>query len=384
MRRVALLIETSREYGRGLLRGVTRYQRERGPWSLYFRPQGLGELTADWLREWHGDGILVRADDRALADAVVRSGVPAVELRFSFPDLPLPSVGIDSGGIVDLAVGHLLDRGFRALAYCGLPPGENRWADLRGARFAERVRQAGVPGAVFPARRRAAWDDDQRALAGWLAGLPRPVGVMAWNDDRGLQVLDACRRAGLRVPDEVAVVGVDNDELLCNLSSPPLSSVDTGVERAGYAAADLLGRMMGGERVPPEPVFLPPVGVVARRSTEATAVADAELARLIRLVRDRACDGLRVGDLLRQSSRSQSTLQRQFRAALGRSPQEEITRVRLDRARHLLAHTDMNVAAVAERCGFAHAKHFCTAFLRGTGQTPGQFRKATRPGAADE
>jgi LacI family transcriptional regulator len=196
--------------------------------------------------------------------------------------------------------------------------------------------------------------------------------VVACNDDRGLQVLDACRRAGLRVPDEVAVVGVDNDALVCNLSSPPLSSVDTGVERAGYAAAELLERMMAGEKVRPEPVFLQPVGVVARRSTEVTALADAELAGLIRHVRDHACDGLRVGDLVKRSSRSQST------------PQEEIARVRLDRARHLLAHTDLSVAAVAGRCGFAHAKHFCTAFLQGTGQTPGQFRRATRYGSADE
>ncbi|WP_439631971.1 XylR family transcriptional regulator [Gemmata sp.] len=381
MRRVALLIETSREYGRGLLRGVTRYQRERGPWSLYFEPKGLRELPAAWLGDWDGDGILVRADDRALADAVVRSGIPAVELRFTFTDLPLHSVGIDNAAVVDLAVGHLLECGFRSFAYCGLPPGENAWADYRGEQFLARVRRTGAAGAAYPyppGHRGRGWERDQQSLAAWLAGLPRPVGVMACNDDRGLQVLDACRRTGLRVPDEVAVVGVDNDEFLCNLSTPPLSSVDVGVERAGYAAAELLERLMAGEGGPPGPVFLPPIGVVVRRSTEVVATADADLARAIRYVRENACTGLRVADVLRQCGRSQSTLQRQFRAVLGRTPKAEIVRVQVERAKQLLASTDLSVGGVAERCGFSHVKRLCGVFRGQTGQSPGQFRKAVR------
>lgn len=386
MRRVALLVETSREYGRGLLRGIGRYQSERGPWSLYFEPRGLRELPAAWLGDWDGDGILVRADDRALADAVVRSGIPAVELRFTFTDLPLHSVGIDNDAIVDLAVGHLIECGFRSFAYCGLPPGQNAWADYRGERFVNRVRSAGGEGAVYSCPppfpqvgHGSAWERDQQSLGAWLAALPRPVGVMACNDDRGIQVLEACRRADLRVPDEVAVIGVDNDEFLCNLSTPPMSSVDVGVESAGYAAAELLERLMTGDCGGRAPVFLPPLGVVARRSTEVTAVADPELAQLVRYVRDHACEGIRVDDILKQSSRSQSTLQRQFRALLGRTPQAEIVRVRIERARQLLAQTDLSVADVGNRCGFSHAKHFCTVFHKQVGESPGRFRRSARP-----
>jgi LacI family transcriptional regulator len=277
-------------------------------------------------------------------------------------------------------VQHLLERGFRSLAYCGLPAGANVWADFRGEQFAAQVRQAGGACTTFPCprRRRLTWEDEQQALARWITRLPRPVGIMACNDDRGLQVLDACCRAGVQVPDEVAVIGVDNDEFLCNLSTPPLTSVDVGVERAGYAAAELLERLMAGKKVKPVPIFLPPIGVVVRQSSDVMAIADEELARLIRYIREHACDGIRVDDLLKRSTRSQSTLQRQFRAVLGRTPKAEIIRVQLERAQQLLVHTDLSIGAIAERCGFAQLKRFCAVFHAKLGLPPGQFRRQAR------
>src|SRR5262249_29800449 len=157
---------------------------------------------------------------------------------------------------------------------------------------------------------------------------------------------------GLRVPDEVAVIGVDNDEFLCHLSSPPLSSVNTGAERVGYEAAALLDRLMAGGRPPTAPILLPPVGVVVRSSTDVVASEDRELAELIRFVRDNACGGLRVEEALRRSSLSPSTMQRRFKALLGRTPKQEILRVQLERAKQLLAETDLTVAEVAAKCGF--------------------------------
>ncbi len=376
--RVALLIETSRAYGRGLLRGVRRYVQEHGPWSLCFRPRGLGEPPPPWLASWQGDGILVRADTRRLARAVRDRNVPTVDLRLSFDNLGWPTVGIDNRAVVELAVRHLTDQGLRHFAFCGLPVGENVWADYRAKWFEEEVMKAGHMCSVFPCARGQLLEEEQRAMAGWLAGLSRPVGVMACNDDRGLEVLEACRRAGLRVPDEVAVIGVDNDEMLCGLSDPPLSSVDGGVERAGYEAAALLDRMMQGRKPPAQPIFLAPYGVVVRRSTEILTVDDPDLAAMIRLIRARACDGLRVEAAMAHSSLSPSTLNRRCRELLGRSPKEELTRVRMEQAQRLLAETDRPVAEVAARCGFAELKHFSRAFRDWVGTTPSEHRQRMR------
>src|SRR5262249_15168697 len=165
-------------------------------------------------------------------------------------------------------------------------------------------------------RRHALAEQELTLIADWLAALSKPVGLMACNDDRGQQVLEACRLSGLQVPDEVAVIGVDNDEFLCNLSSPPLSSINIGAERTGYEAAALLDRLIAGGRPPTDPLLLPPLGVVVRGSTDVVASQDRDLAELIRFVRENACDGLRVEDALRRTSLSQSTMQRRFKALL--------------------------------------------------------------------
>jgi LacI family transcriptional regulator len=383
MRHVALLIETSREYARTLLRGVIRYQREHEPWSLYFQPKGLRELPPKWLHNWHGDGILVRVDNRQMANAVAARGVPAVDLRFALPDLDLPYVGIDNHAVVELAVNHLLERGFRNLAFCGLPPHQNAGMDYRGQRFLELAERAGVPYSVFPEPGCPGpwgnWEQEQEALAAWVARLPHAVGVVAVNDDRGIQVLEACRETGVRVPDAAAVVGADNDEFLCNLSTPPMSSVDLGAERVGYEAAALLDRLMAGREVAPKRIILPPVGVVVRQSSDVMAIPDRELAESIRFIREHACEGIRVEDVLGRSRLSASTLQRRFKAVLGRTPKEEITRLQMETAKRLLVHTDLPNADIAARCGFAEPKRFITAFHEKVGASPGTFRRHSRP-----
>jgi len=252
--------------------------------------------------------------------------------------------------------------------------------DLRGELFQGLVREAGFPCHVHAGHagpERTAWDEEQEEIAAWVAGLPKPVGVMACNDDRGLQVTDACRRAGVTVPDEVAVIGVDNDEILCHLASPPLSSVDINTPRIGYEAAALLGRLMAGQPPPAQPVWLAPRGVVARASTDVLATGDRELALAIRLLRARACEGLRLKELPARTLLSLRTLERRASELLGRSPKEEVMRVRLERAKELLAETDLPVGSVAKKCGFSQAKYFSHVFRVKLGRTPGQYRHDT-------
>ena len=378
---VALLIETSRAYGRGLLQGVTQYLREHGPWSVYFQPHGLGAPPPTWLRNWHGDGILARIDDRRMAKAILQTGLPTVDLRFSVKQVGLAGVGIENHSVVRLAFQHLADCGFKQFGFCGLPRGQNTWMDLRRELFVQQVCASGAPCHVFQAaaaREPKTWEQEQEELSAWIRGLPRPVGVMTCNDDRGLQVLDACRRIRVAVPEEVAVIGVDNDEILCNLSSPKLSSVDINTTGVGYQAAALLDAMIAGEPPPAEPVLLAPRGIVLRESTDVLATEDRELAEAIRQIRQHACTGLRLKDFERVTSLPRRTLERRMLKLLGRSPKDEITRVQLERARALLAETDLSAALIAEKCGFSQAKYFSQVFHEKVGVTPTEYRRQHR------
>ena len=189
---------------------------------------------------------------------------PAVDLRFGVPNLEMSAVGIDNHTVVRLAMEHFLDRGYRQIAFCSYPLGRLAWMDVWADLFQRLAAESGLNSKLFTgttrSRRKVTWEQDQQQLANWVRGLPKPIAVMACNDDRGLQLLDACRRADVRVPDDVSVLGVDNDEILCGLSRPPMSSVDINVEEVGYCAAELLDRLMHGESPPGEPLLLPARG----------------------------------------------------------------------------------------------------------------------------
>ena len=218
----------------------------------------------------------------------------------------------------------------------------------------------------------------ERALAAWLRGLPRPVGLMASNDVRARQVLDICADQGISVPHEIAVIGVDNDELLCEMSNPSLSSVVPDTETIGFNAAALVDRMIRGDTPPDAPPRVKPLGMVERASTDALAIRDADTAAAVRFIRSRACDGITVSDVLDHVQVSRSTLQRRFLGSVGRSAKSEILRVRLQRAKHLLRTTCHSLAEIAELTGFGYPANLSQAFAKDTGQTPGQYRREYR------
>jgi LacI family transcriptional regulator len=380
---IALLIETSREYGRGLLRGVARYHQEHGPWSVYFEPHGLNERPPSWLKDWRGDGIIARIDDRRTADLILATGLPAVDVRGAVPDLPIPFVGLDNRMIARLGFEHLQQCGLKNFAFCGTPRGENPNQDWRCDVFVELVAAAGETCDLFLGRQRgrrsATWEAQQQQIARWLKGLRKPVGVMTCHDDRGRQTLDACRRAGLRVPEDVAVIGVDNDTHLCNLCTPPLSSIDVNPSRVGYEAAELLTRLMQGERRPAKPIFLgPPRGVVPRQSTDVLSIDDQDVADAMRFIREHASEGISVREVVGSVRHSPSTLDRRFKSTVGRTVKAEITRVRLHRAKLLLQETDLPVSTVAVRSGFSEPKYFCEVFRNSEHKTATSYRKQFR------
>jgi LacI family transcriptional regulator len=378
MRHVALLIETSGSYGRGLLRGVSKYNRERGGWSTYFHPQGLGDKPPQWMTNWRGDGILARIDTPEIAQLLLKSGVPVVNLRGTVGELPFPYVGPDHDQIAKMAAEHLLERGLKNFAFCGKPAGIHPGLDERGVSFAEVVQKSGGQCDVFPAEcppSEDEWEMEQERLSAWIRSLPKPVGVMACNDERGLQVLDACRRAGCTVPDEVAVIGADNDEHLCDLSIPPLTSVDVNAENIGYTAAALLDEMMmKGKPGPMAEQRLAPRGIFTRLSTDTVASDDDEVNRALRFIRENGCQGLRVVDVLAQMGMSRASLQQRMKRVIGRTIHEEIERVRLARVKELLLSPDMTIKQVARATGFSSVQYMTRVFRAALGETPARYR----------
>jgi LacI family transcriptional regulator len=377
--RVALLIETSRSYGRGVLRGVRRYLGEHGPWSVYLETRSLESQAPPWLPGWRGDGILVRTGTAALARQVRAASVPAVELRSRRLNPRAPFVGVDNRALGDAVADHLLDRGLRHFGLLALDT-EDFFRE-RCENFVSTLRRRGLACDVLRAppraERPARWEAQQRRLLAWLRRLPKPAGVMACTDQLGFWLLDACARGGLRVPEEVAVVGVENDDALCPMARPPLSSVALDTERVGYEAAAMLDRLMRGRSPARRVLHVEPLGVVARRSSDVVAVEDGRLARALRHIREHACEGIGVGEVVRGAAISRSTLERGLRRLLGRSPHDELVRVRLDGARRLLLDTDLKLAAVARRAGFRHVQRFCALFKEAYGRTPGRYRRGS-------
>ncbi len=315
-----------------------------------------------------------------MADAVLATGIPVVDVRGAITNVPVPFVGLDNRPIARLGYEHLRQCGLKHFAFCGSPRGENAPQDQRCDYFVELAEHGGQSCAVYPRpgsrTRKFSWEQEQEKIARWLKYLRKPVGVMASNDDRGHQVLDACRRAGLNVPDEVAIVGVDNDTNLCNLCTPPLSSIDTNASTVGYEAAALLMRLMRGGKPPREPVLVgSPRGLVRRQSTDMLAIDDVEVAKALRFIRENACNGIRVSDVLAQTKLSPSSLERRIKAFFGRSLKTEITRVRLESAKLLLRETTLKISQIASRAGFNESKYFCEVFRSVEGTTPTMYRK---------
>lgn len=382
-RRVALLIETSNAYARGVTRGIVEFVRHHEPWSIVVQEQGRGADPPQWLRRWKGDGIIARIETPEIASAIARVGCPVVDVSAGRYLKDVPWVETDDRGVVELAVEHLLERGFHNLAFCG--DAAFNWSVWRQRWFEEIVRQRGACGFVHETAARTSpgysWTRVRSGMKRWLNKLPRPTGVIACYDIRAQQLLDLCREQDIGVPEEMAVIGVDNDELLCELAEPPLSSVICNTHRTGYQAASLLQRQMDGEHVGGEATLLKPIGVATRQSTETLAIEDPDIAAALRFIREHAWQGINVADVLRVVPLTRRVLEKRFRRSIGRTPHEEISRLRIGRVKQLLLETDLTLSQIAARTGYQHDEYLSVAFKKAVGCPPGRFRRTA--GAAE-
>ena len=380
-RRVALIIESTRAYARELIRGIARYNREQPNWLIEFTPRSLTEPLPVWLKDWKGDGILARVSNRRMPNTLLKKGVPVVDLRRIIRHEELPSVGPDDALVAFEVFNYFRQRGFQRFGFVGVPPGTHWVMDARAKHFHRLVSEAGCEYHEFfvrPVEKGDHWDKQCRQILHWIKKLNRPIAIMTCNDDMGMQTLDACRRANIHVPDDVAVIGVGNDECLCDLALPSLSSVDLNPRKIGYEAAALLEQMMNKQKVSAKEIKIPPRGVVSRISTDIVATEDARVGAAILFIREHACDGIDVNDVLKHVHISRTPMDERFKQILGHTIHQEIQRVRINRVKELLENTDLPIKQIANQAGFLYQEYLMRIFQKETGQTLKQFREACR------
>jgi LacI family transcriptional regulator len=402
---IGLVFDTSLGKQRSVLRGIMHYAQTRPRWTFVL--DDAAGLTRHTLDAMHLEGLIAYVGTQKLADELLRRRRPVVNVSSLLPGAPFPRVMADHRRIGRMAFDHLRGCGlahFGFLGHAGHLYSTEREAGFRDGLDQHAARSGPVdepshaslksqrgngkepPGArmtyhrhLIPsstsflrqARRLAV----NSGLIDWLQSLPKPVGVFASHDIWGVPIVEACRRGGLRVPDEVAVIGVDNDDLLCLLSRPSLSSVVVADERIGYEAAALLDRLLRGEKQPTRATLVAPTGVVTRQSSDMLAGGDPDLTAAVRFIRDHAHQPLHVEDVLRQVRVSRRSLELKFRTVLRRGIAEELRRVHLERARQLLASTSLPVGEVAERAGFASVYYMSRIFRTQLNQTPTAYRR---------
>jgi LacI family transcriptional regulator len=376
-RSIALLVETSNAYCRGLLEGILDYAQRQGNWSVLLPEQERGATPPVWLSRWQGDGIIARIETESIASALRKIKIPIVDLSAARYIPGIPWAETDDDAITRLAIEHFMERGFSQMAYCGDPGFE--WSGRRCKSFREHARSRGLVSYEFATSHRYdseySVDAEKAKLSKWLQTLPRPIAIMACYDLQARLIVDVCREMSISVPEEIAVLGVDNDRLLCEFATPPLSSIIPDTKRTGFEAAMLLDKMISGEPVQTERLLTRPLGVCTRQSTDILAIEDREIAVAMQYIREHANHNIRISDVLRQVSLSRRVFEARFQKALGRTPHEEIQRLRINRVKQLLAQPELTIAEIAKLAGYEHAEYMAAAFKRETGKSPSEMRR---------
>lgn len=382
-RHIALLVPATGGYARGVCQGVADYALERDDWLIYPHERAEFLKLPSWLKKGHIDGIIGFITTPELGRQITSLGVPIVDVQGEGNCPGGPVIDTNPGIVAQLAADFFLQAGFTHFAFGGYPG--IFFSERRAAAFTRilqfrgyRVHVYQPPPNVGAAIRKEFLEirglEYEPALAAWLSELPKPVGILACNDGRGQQIITACRDLGIGMPSDVSVIGVDNDEILCRLCRPTLTSIVPDTEGIGRMAADFLARMLEGERIEPRIYHRAPIRIVERQSTDITTAQDPIVLAASRIIRDRACSGISVEQICDLVSCSRSKLDALFKKHLNRPVAREVMRIRLRRATRLLEDTELSIEAVSKECGFSSATYFCRFFKREVGVSPAVYR----------
>jgi LacI family transcriptional regulator len=384
--KVAIFFESSAVNDRRITRGIIKYSALCGPWLFYSKMHPFYMLQGRdaWrkkilpeLRTWRPDGIIAHVDTTK-AQELMELGVPIILQPLREPvRLGSSVLGDDNQAVGEMGAKYLLELGFKNYAFCGFP--DVYWSEERSKSFAERICQAGLEPYIYEppeSHRRSFVEEDREFLCEWLISMPKPIAVMACNDIRGQQVVDACSLRGIITPDEVAVLGVDNDDLICDSTNPPLSSVALGTEKAGYEAAQLLDRMMHRKKKRKWPkTTIHPTHIMSRQSTDILAIDDPEVAMAVRFIRTHRRSEIGVHEVVDATTLARRALEQRFKTILKRSVYQEIRRVRVEQVAQMLLETTMPVYKIALTLGYSSSEHIARPFRKEKGMSPQEYRR---------
>ena len=387
-RKVILKLGAERKSGRAMLRGIARFSSLHHPWVFESEPPfywkypysvatGVSsrQKTLTWLRESDIDGIITFVLNEAHAKTLIPVGFPSVVIPVQETIPGRCNIIEERHAAGQMAARYLLERGFTRFAFCGLD--HTYWSRVRREGFVNQLDVAGFKPVVYRPKKpstKISWETEQRSLAKWLRSLPKHIGLMAFNDERAQQVLEASKLAEVRVPDEIAVIGVDDDDIICGFTDPPLSSIAINFEEVGYEAARQLHIQIEGAKPSAWEIYQRPMRVVTRQSTDIIAVEDKWVGDALRFIRAHSAEMITVPDVAEHVSVSRRLLERHFQQTLGRSIRKEIERCHIERACQLLDHTNWTAERIAEHSGFSSPVHFAVVFKRVMNMTPRQYR----------
>ena len=389
--RIALLFNGSKIYDRGIIAGIGNYlSSTRASWDLFLEEDFLCRLRG--IERWQGDGIIADFDDPLIGEALAGSRLPVVAVGGSYEDVSkypkgTPYVATDNHALMKLAYKHLVEAGLTRFACFSLPEAQaNRWAQEREKAFRRLMQRDGLQVEVYRGLGTSAplWDSAVEQQIAWLHSLPKPIGIIAVTDARARQLLQACLTAGIAVPEEVALIGIDNDPLTRTLTRVPLSSVIQGTETMGRTAAALLHQMLHGKPCTGTQVLVPPDAINVQASSLHQPLGNPYVMQALLFIRQYACQGIKTDQVAAYVGVSRSSLEAHFRKARGCSVHDEILRFKLAAAAKGLENNSLAIADIAARCGFTSAQYLHTVFRREFGCTPRQYqqgRPAVRPAA---
>ncbi|WP_036665380.1 XylR family transcriptional regulator [Paludibacterium yongneupense] len=382
--RVALLFNANKIYDREIITGIGSYlSSTRASWDLFLEEDFRCRLNG--IERWQGNGIIADFDDPDVRTALSHSRLPVVAVGGSYTDesdypADVPYVATDNFKLVKLAFDHLIEAGLERFACFSLPEDPtNRWAQEREKAFELLMRKDGMPCEIFRGVRTSApsWDTAVKQQIEWLQALPKPIGIVAVTDARARQLLQACLSAGITVPEQVALIGIDNDPLARTLTRIPLSSVAQGAQEMGRTAGHLLHQMLHGARLAGTRIIVPPAGINVQASSRHETPNHPYVMQALHFIRQYACQGIKTEQVADYVGVSRSSLETYFRRSRGHSVHNEILHFKLEAAKHILEHEEQSIADTAVRCGFTSVQYMHAVFKRELGCTPRGYQERT-------